>query len=44
MGAEFTSVYAHRYGSRKHAAIAEGRVSQANMASCCSRPANRVPP
>ena len=29
MGAEFTSVYAHRYGSRKHTASAEGRSSQA---------------
>ena len=32
MGAEFTSVYAHRYGSRKHAA-AEGRSSQAKAVS-----------
>jgi membrane protein len=29
MGAEFTSVYAHRYGSRKHAASAEARSSPA---------------
>jgi membrane protein len=33
MGAEFTSVYAHRYGSRKHAASAEGRSSQAKAVS-----------
>ena len=29
MGAEFTCVYARRYGSRKHAASGEGRSSQA---------------
>jgi membrane protein len=29
MGAEFTCVYARRYGSRKHATSAEGRSSQA---------------
>jgi hypothetical protein len=29
MGAEFTSVYAHRYGSRKHAGSADRQSSEA---------------
>jgi membrane protein len=40
MGAEFTNVYAHRYGSRKHAAAADLRSSQAKAADMrAARPA-----
>jgi membrane protein len=40
MGAEFTSVYAHRYGSRKHATSADHRSSQAKAADMrTARPA-----
>jgi membrane protein len=33
MGAEFTSVYASRYGSRKHASSADRQSSQAKAAA-----------
>jgi membrane protein len=40
MGAEFTSVYARRYGSRKHAASADHRSSEAKAADTrAARPA-----